>query len=135
MNKLNARVVWEQVSFLPALSFFIVNPTACACYTAWVPLLWYVRRSLSFWELGRKVADCILVYGFGLAGASVVPIDRHIFRGIAKLQGFGTRPSYNLLTPKRYDELQTRLSRHLAPLAGHAQAILFAALLRSHSDT
>lgn len=71
--------------------------------------------------VGRKVADCILLFGCGHLEA--VPLDRWIIRIIHEYYsiGDGTAPR----TAQQYDKLHDDIVDMLGPYAGYAQQYLF----------
>lgn len=76
--------------------------------------------------IGRKVADCICLYG--LHQDAAVPIDTHIWQAVVRLY----RPELDgkSLTDKRYREIGDLIRDRFGPHAGAAQHYLFYENLR-----
>jgi N-glycosylase/DNA lyase len=74
--------------------------------------------------VGKKVADCIALFGFGKLEA--FPIDTHIFRSLVEKYGeiFGVSHSTNL-SPRAYDHLRTACRQKFGAYAGYAQQYLY----------
>jgi N-glycosylase/DNA lyase len=74
--------------------------------------------------IGKKVADCIALFGFGKFEA--FPIDTHIFRSLVEKYGeiFGVSHSTNL-SPRVYDHLGLACRQKFGAYAGYAQQYLY----------
>jgi N-glycosylase/DNA lyase len=79
------------------------------------------RELLAIKGIGRKLADCIAL--FGLDHTEAVPIDTHIWQQIVRLY----RPEWKdrTLTDSRYQEAGDLLREKFGKLAGWAQQYLF----------
>ncbi|GAA5942726.1 hypothetical protein JCM3775_005028 [Rhodotorula graminis] len=85
-------------------------------------------KLVDFKGVGRKVADCVLL--FGLGWTETVPVDTHVFQiAIRDYQFPSTRTT--ALTPLLHDRVSTFLADRWGPHAGWAQQVLFFADLKS----
>ncbi|GAA5828299.1 hypothetical protein JCM5353_003291 [Sporobolomyces roseus] len=92
------------------------------------------EKLLEFKGVGRKVADCIML--FGLGWDEIVPVDTHVFQIAIRDYGFPCSSSKSVaLTPKLHDSVSKHLSKKWEPYAGWAQQILFFADLKKSSTT
>lgn len=88
---------------------------------------------LKFVGVGRKVADCILL--MSLDKREVVPVDTHVHQIALKHYGFKSMSRGKAtMTPKRYEELNTKFLSIWGDYAGWAHTVLFTADLRSFSS-
>ena len=65
--------------------------------------------------VGRKIADCVLLFGYGFQEA--FPVDVWVMRGLRELYFPRRRPSLK--------RLQRFATTHFGPNAGYAQQYLF----------
>jgi N-glycosylase/DNA lyase len=72
--------------------------------------------------VGRKIADCVLLFGFGFPTA--FPLDVWVLRALRELYFRGKRPT----TPK----LKSFAATHFGPNAGYAQQYLFHFIRTKH---
>ncbi|GAA5885253.1 hypothetical protein JCM6882_009541 [Rhodosporidiobolus microsporus] len=77
---------------------------------------------VQFKGVGRKVADCVLL--FGLGWAETVPVDTHVFQIAIRDYAFPSSKSTSL-TPLLHDRILEHLSRRWGPYAGWCQQVLF----------
>ena len=77
--------------------------------------------------VGRKVADCVLL--FSLDKLEAFPIDRWTTRALGRLYpgAFSAAGGGPSLTPRRYERLHDEIVGHFGPYAGYAQQFLFKA--------
>ena len=82
--------------------------------------------------VGRKVADCVLL--FSLDKLEAFPIDRWTTRALGRLYpgefsagGSGGGEGEAALTPRRYERLHDEIVGRFGPYAGYAQQFLFKA--------
>lgn len=73
------------------------------------------KKLMGYSGVGRKVADCVLLYGLDFLQA--FPMDTWIKRGLQKFYFKGQRVSQN--------ELERFVSDHFGPYAGYAQLYLY----------
>ncbi|GAA5896299.1 hypothetical protein JCM8208_001842 [Rhodotorula glutinis] len=86
------------------------------------------EKLVEFKGVGRKVADCVLL--FGLGWTETVPVDTHVFQiAIRDYQFPSTRTT--ALTPLLHDRVSTFLADQWGAHAGWAQQVLFFADLKS----
>ncbi|KAG6874234.1 hypothetical protein C0995_003780 [Termitomyces sp. Mi166 len=89
---------------------------------------------LKFVGVGRKVADCILL--MSLDKKEVVPVDTHVHQVAIKY--YGLKGSLNgkkvNMTPKLYDDVNTKLFNVWGEYAGWAHSVLFTADLKSFAS-
>ncbi|KWU46465.1 DNA glycosylase [Rhodotorula sp. JG-1b] len=90
------------------------------------------EKLLEFKGVGRKVADCILL--FGLGWSETVPVDTHVFQIAVRDYSFPAAKNANL-SPALHDKVSEFLADKWGPYAGWAQQILFFADLKSGSTT
>lgn len=90
------------------------------------------EKLLEFKGVGRKVADCILL--FGLGWSETVPVDTHVFQIAIRDYSFPAAKNANL-SPALHDKVSEFLADKWGPYAGWAQQILFFADLKSGSTT
>ncbi|MDE2127009.1 MAG: 8-oxoguanine DNA glycosylase [Armatimonadetes bacterium] len=76
---------------------------------------------MQFFGIGRKIADCIALFGLGCDEA--VPVDTHILRISIELLGY--RSAAKSLTPTAYQEIGDLWRRRYGNRAGWAQQYLF----------
>ncbi|KAG9318813.1 acyl-CoA N-acyltransferase [Chiua virens] len=89
---------------------------------------------LNFVGVGRKVADCILL--MSLDKKEVIPVDTHVHQIAAKYYGFrslGSSKKVNM-TPKLYDEINSKLADNWGEYAGWAHSVLFTSDLKKFSS-
>ncbi|GAA5933050.1 8-oxoguanine glycosylase OGG1 [Sporobolomyces koalae] len=89
-------------------------------------------KLLEFKGVGRKVADCVLL--FGLGWSQVVPIDTHVFQIAIRDYGFPASKT-TALNLALHDKVSQHLAKQWQPHAGWCQQILFFADLKSTSST
>ncbi|RDB20955.1 N-glycosylase/DNA lyase [Hypsizygus marmoreus] len=91
---------------------------------------------LKFVGVGRKVADCVLL--MSLDKKEVVPVDTHVHQIATKYYGLkGTSASNGKkvnMTPKLYEDVNTKLLSVWGDYAGWAHSVLFTADLKSFSS-
>ncbi|GAA5989350.1 hypothetical protein JCM10908_001273 [Rhodotorula pacifica] len=90
------------------------------------------EKLLKFKGVGRKVADCILL--FGLGWSETVPVDTHVFQIAIRDYSFPSTKNANL-SPALHDKVSEFLADKWGPYAGWAQQILFFADLKSASSS
>lgn len=90
------------------------------------------EKLLEFKGVGRKVADCILL--FGLGWSETVPVDTHVFQIAIRDYSFPAAKNANL-SPALHDKVSEFLADKWGPYAGWAQQILFFADLKSGSTS
>ncbi|KAH7889422.1 DNA glycosylase [Phlebopus sp. FC_14] len=86
---------------------------------------------LRFVGVGRKVADCILL--MSLDKREVIPVDTHVHQIAMKhygLRGSCGSNGKTAMTPKLYDEINTKLVGIWGDYAGWAHSVLFTADLK-----
>ncbi|KAF8843580.1 DNA glycosylase [Paxillus ammoniavirescens] len=89
---------------------------------------------LRFVGVGRKVADCILL--MSLDKKEVIPVDTHVHQIAMKHYGFHTPGGSKgkvAMTPKLYDEINSKLADIWGDYAGWAHSVLFTADLKVFS--
>ncbi|KAJ3568639.1 hypothetical protein NP233_g5580 [Leucocoprinus birnbaumii] len=83
--------------------------------------------------VGRKVADCILL--MSLEKKEVVPVDTHVHQIAVKYYGMkGSSSGKTNMTPKLYDEVNSKLFSVWGEYAGWAHSVMFTADLKSFAD-
>ncbi|KAJ7685277.1 DNA glycosylase [Mycena polygramma] len=83
--------------------------------------------------VGRKVADCVLL--MSLDKKEVVPVDTHVHQIAIKHYGLkGSLNSKSTMTPKLYEEINTRLVGVWGNYAGWAHSVLFTSDLKASSS-
>ncbi|KAH0827059.1 DNA glycosylase [Lanmaoa asiatica] len=89
---------------------------------------------LKFVGVGRKVADCILL--MSLDKREVIPVDTHVHQIATKHYGFRSPGSSKKtsMTPKLYDEINSKLADTWGEYAGWAHSVLFTADLKIFSS-
>ncbi|KAF8557274.1 DNA glycosylase [Imleria badia] len=89
---------------------------------------------LKFVGVGRKVADCILL--MSLDKREVIPVDTHVLQIATKHYGFRSLGSSKKvsMTPKLYDEINSKLAGTWGEYAGWAHSVLFTADLKVFSS-
>ncbi|KAG6867000.1 hypothetical protein C0991_003916 [Blastosporella zonata] len=91
---------------------------------------------LKFVGVGRKVADCVLL--MSLDKKEVVPVDTHVHQIAVKYYGLkgshGSNGKKANMTPKLYDDVNTRLTNVWGEYAGWAHSVLFTADLKSFAS-
>ncbi|KAF5373836.1 hypothetical protein D9758_000640 [Tetrapyrgos nigripes] len=89
---------------------------------------------LKFMGVGRKVADCVLL--MSLDKKEVIPVDTHVHQ--IAIKHYGLKGSVNgkktAMTPKLYDEVNTKLVGVWGNYAGWAHSVLFTSDLKSFSS-
>ncbi|GAA5984687.1 hypothetical protein JCM11641_004562 [Rhodosporidiobolus odoratus] len=90
------------------------------------------EKLLEFKGVGRKVADCVLL--FGLGWAETVPVDTHVFHIAIRDYGFPATRTTSL-TPALHDRVAEHLSSRWGNYAGWCQQVLFFAELKPSSPT
>ncbi|GAA6012079.1 hypothetical protein JCM11491_001743 [Sporobolomyces phaffii] len=88
------------------------------------------ERLLEFKGVGRKVADCVML--FGLGWSEVVPVDTHVFQIAIRDYGFPATKS-TALSPALHDKVSEHLAKKWQPHAGWCQQVLFFADLKPAS--
>ncbi|KAI5474776.1 N-glycosylase/DNA lyase [Pseudohyphozyma bogoriensis] len=86
------------------------------------------EKLMEFKGVGRKVADCVAL--FGLGWSEVVPVDTHVFQIAIRDYSFPASKS-TALSPVLHDKVASKLSSLWGPKAGWAQQVLFFADLKS----
>lgn len=88
---------------------------------------------LKFVGVGRKVADCVLL--MSLDKKEVVPVDTHVYQIAVRHYGLkGTSNGKKVtMTPKIYEDVNTRLFNVWGEYAGWGHSVLFTADLKSFS--
>ncbi|KAJ7109466.1 DNA glycosylase [Mycena epipterygia] len=88
---------------------------------------------LKFVGVGRKVADCVLL--MSLDKKEVVPVDTHVHQIAIKHYGLkGSLTSKATMTPKLYEEINTRLVGVWGDYAGWAHSVLFTSDLKAFAS-
>lgn len=91
------------------------------------------QELLKFMGVGRKVADCVLL--MSLDKREVIPVDTHVHQIAVKHYGLksGAKSSNGKtpMTPKIYDEVNTKLVAIWGDYAGWAHSVLFTSDLRA----
>ncbi|GAA5822914.1 hypothetical protein JCM11251_004422 [Rhodosporidiobolus azoricus] len=77
---------------------------------------------LQFKGVGRKVADCVLL--FGLGWTETVPVDTHVFQIAIRDYAFPS-PKSTSLSPALNDKVSQHLASRWGPYAGWAQQVIF----------
>ncbi|GAA5875586.1 hypothetical protein JCM3774_006110 [Rhodotorula dairenensis] len=90
------------------------------------------EKLLEFKGVGRKVADCVLL--FGLGWSETVPVDTHVFQIATRDYSFPAAKNANL-SPALHDRVSEYLADKWGPYAGWAQQVLFFADLKSASTS
>ena len=75
--------------------------------------------------VGRKVADCVLL--FSLDKLEAFPIDRWTTRALGRLYPGAFSAGGPSLTPRRYERMHGEIVGRFGPYAGYAQQFLFKA--------
>ncbi len=88
-----------------------------------LPLSEARERLLLFPGVGRKIADCVLLFGYGFPKA--FPVDVWIMRALRELYF----PQKRKVTPQRILEFS---ERHFGPYGGYAQQYLFHYMRTKH---
>ncbi|KAI0034012.1 DNA glycosylase [Vararia minispora EC-137] len=87
---------------------------------------------LKLFGVGRKVADCVLL--MSLDKKEVIPVDTHVHQIAIKHYGFRSSSSLRqTLSPKLYEDINSRLVDVWGDYAGWAHSVLFTADLKSFS--
>ncbi|BGP05952.1 N-glycosylase/DNA lyase [Rhodotorula toruloides] len=86
------------------------------------------EKLVAFKGVGRKVADCVLLFGMGWN--ELVPVDTHVFQIAVRDYSFPS-PRSASLTPALHDRVSSFLASKWGPYAGWAQQVLFFADLKS----
>ncbi|KAJ6502463.1 DNA glycosylase [Mycena sanguinolenta] len=87
---------------------------------------------LKFMGVGRKVADCVLL--MSLDKREVVPVDTHVHQIAIKHYGLkGSLNAKTAMTPKLYEEINTKLVAVWGDYAGWAHSVLFTSDLKAFS--
>ncbi|KAF7338225.1 DNA glycosylase [Mycena venus] len=87
---------------------------------------------LKFMGVGRKVADCVLL--MSLDKKEVVPVDTHVHQIAIKHYGLkGSLNAKSNMTPKLYEEINTKLVTVWGDYAGWAHSVLFTSDLKAFS--
>ncbi|KAK7020540.1 DNA glycosylase [Favolaschia claudopus] len=90
------------------------------------------QELLKFMGVGRKVADCVLL--MSLDKKEVVPVDTHVYQIAIKHYGLkGSIKIKTSMTPKLYDEINTKLFAVWGDYAGWAHSVLFTSDLKAFS--
>ncbi|KIJ69005.1 hypothetical protein HYDPIDRAFT_80079 [Hydnomerulius pinastri MD-312] len=90
---------------------------------------------LRFVGVGHKVADCILL--MSLDKREVIPVDTHVHQIATKHYGLrppGGSKGKTAMTPKLYDEINTKLADIWGDYAGWAHSVLFTSDLKVFSS-
>ncbi|KAG7447921.1 DNA glycosylase [Guyanagaster necrorhizus] len=88
---------------------------------------------LKFIGVGRKVADCVLL--MSLDKKEVIPVDTHVHQIAIKHYGFkGLLKGKSPMTPKLYEEVNSKLVRIWGDYAGWAHSVLFTSDLKSFAS-
>ncbi|KAJ6547656.1 DNA glycosylase [Mycena capillaripes] len=91
------------------------------------------QELLQFVGVGRKVADCVLL--MSLDKKEVVPVDTHVHQIAIKHYGLrGSLSSKSAMTPKLYEEINTKLVAVWGDYAGWAHSVLFTSDLKAFSS-
>ncbi|KAL8293030.1 hypothetical protein RQP46_000724 [Phenoliferia psychrophenolica] len=80
------------------------------------------EKLIAFKGVGRKVADCVAL--FGLGWAQVVPVDTHVFQIAIRDYKFPASKT-TALTPDLHNRVAAKLVSLWGPYAGWAQQVLF----------
>ncbi|KAJ8078900.1 8-oxoguanine glycosylase ogg1 [Marasmius tenuissimus] len=86
---------------------------------------------LKLMGVGRKVADCILL--MSLDKKEVIPCDTHVHQIAVKHYGVKSSGK-STMSPKLYEEINTKLVNVWGPYAGWAHSVLFTSDLKSFSS-
>ncbi|GAA5911678.1 8-oxoguanine glycosylase OGG1 [Sporobolomyces salmoneus] len=89
------------------------------------------EKLLEFKGVGRKVADCVML--FGLGWSQVVPVDTHVFQIAIRDYGFPASKTTSL-TPLLQDKVSEHLAKKWKPHGGWCQQVLFFADLKPASN-
>ncbi|KAJ7446827.1 DNA glycosylase [Mycena galericulata] len=90
------------------------------------------QELLKFVGVGRKVADCVLL--MSLDKKEVIPVDTHVHQIAIKHYGLkGSSTSKATMTPKLYEEINSRLLAVWGDYAGWAHSVLFTSDLKAFS--
>ncbi|KAG6837287.1 hypothetical protein H0H93_011889 [Arthromyces matolae] len=89
---------------------------------------------LQFVGVGRKVADCVLL--MSLDKKEVVPVDTHVYQIATKHYGLRSKSDGKKvnMTPKLYEELNSKFFNVWGHYAGWAHSVLFTADLKSFAS-
>ncbi|KAF9483788.1 DNA glycosylase [Pholiota conissans] len=88
---------------------------------------------LKFVGVGRKVADCILL--MSLDKKEVIPVDTHVYQIAVKHYGMkGSYGGKTNMTPKLYEDINSRFLSIWGDYAGWAHSVLFTADLKFFSN-
>ncbi|KAK0210907.1 DNA glycosylase, partial [Desarmillaria ectypa] len=88
---------------------------------------------LKLMGVGRKVADCILL--MSLDKKEVIPVDTHVHQIAIKHYGFkGSLKGKTPMTPKLYEEVNSKLVKVWGNYAGWAHSVLFTSDLKSFAS-
>ncbi|KAF8212141.1 DNA glycosylase [Mycena galopus ATCC 62051] len=88
------------------------------------------QELLKFMGVGRKVADCVLL--MSLDKNEVVPVDTHVHQIAIKHYGLkGSLNAKSTMTPKLYEEINTKLVGVWGAYAGWAHSVLFTSDLKA----
>ncbi|ESK94507.1 n-glycosylase dna lyase [Moniliophthora roreri MCA 2997] len=90
------------------------------------------RELLKFMGVGRKVADCVLL--MSLDKKEVIPCDTHVHQIAVKHYGVKGSFGKTTMTPKLYEEINTKLVRVWGDYAGWAHSVLFTSDLKSFAS-
>ncbi|CEQ39788.1 SPOSA6832_01333, partial [Sporobolomyces salmonicolor] len=90
------------------------------------------EKLLEFKGVGRKVADCVLL--FGLGWSETVPVDTHVFQIAIRDYAFPSSRTASL-TPALHDRVAAHLSSRWGAHAGWCQQVLFFADLKPSTTT
>ncbi|KAH6918358.1 N-glycosylase/DNA lyase [Coprinopsis sp. MPI-PUGE-AT-0042] len=83
---------------------------------------------LKFVGVGRKVADCVLL--MSIDKKEVIPVDTHVHQIAVKHYGLKGSSGKLTMTPKIYDEVNSKLQALWGDYAGWAHSVLFTADLK-----
>ncbi|BGP37842.1 8-oxoguanine glycosylase ogg1 [Rhodotorula kratochvilovae] len=133
-----------RASFLPATAAHLLAQSATAGQTPQAYLAALNREAfvgagrggiadareklVEFKGVGRKVADCVLL--FGLGWTETVPVDTHVFQISIRDYSFPSSRTTSL-TPLLHDRVSSFLASRWGAHAGWAQQVLFFADLKS----
>ncbi|PBK78309.1 DNA glycosylase [Armillaria solidipes] len=88
---------------------------------------------LKLMGVGRKVADCILL--MSLDKKEVIPVDTHVHQIAIKHYGFkGSLKGKSPMTPKLYEDVNSKLVNVWGDYAGWAHSVLFTSDLKSFAS-
>ncbi|RPD66368.1 DNA glycosylase [Lentinus tigrinus ALCF2SS1-7] len=87
---------------------------------------------LKLMGVGRKVADCILL--MSLDKREVIPVDTHVHQIAVKHYGLRGTAKAGTMSPKLYEEVNTKLAAVWGEYAGWAHSVLFTADLKSFAS-